>query len=323
MKFYDYRDTWRAVSNLFDSREEMYEYISKTIDNPLALRHLTFERSWTNEGRPYYDVYPSIIGMLTKLNLNFPGIAISGEDGKKFSELTTNERIYIDASEYKYRKFHHLLIRLPETDNTLSFQNKGETIKVRTIFLSFQPVARAVGTIETTLGLVIGIDINETSEGVPIYTMLAFPLDDRPVENCIYSLLSHSSTYLGIQIPIEISTACVKLAITLCLLEDNPELIEPDVLSKDRHRIPTASEQLKQELIERARRKGKYGFLVGKTLEENIKRGEMIPHSRRPHPAIVWTETGRQVPKIVLRKGSIIHRKKITNVPTGYQEKEK
>ncbi len=61
----------------------------------------------------------------------------------------------------------------------------------------------------------------------------------------------------------------------------------------------------------RARRRGKLGWNVGQRIE-------VMPHYRRPHPALVWTGHGRTVPRIVLRKGSVVHRDVLARVPTGF-----
>ena len=91
----------------------------------------------------------------------------------------------------------------------------------------------------------------------------------------------------------------------------DPELIIPDVLNKDRDKFLNANDELRLKLIDRAKRRGKFGFTLGRDLEK-------IPHVRRPHPALVWTGVGRKIPKIIMRAGSIVHREKIEKVPTGY-----
>ena len=40
---------------------------------------------------------------------------------------------------------------------------------------------------------------------------------------------------------------------------------------------------------------------------------EVVPHYRRPHMALVWTGAGRAVPKVVPRRGSVVHRDRPTN----------
>jgi hypothetical protein len=61
-----------------------------------------------------------------------------------------------------------------------------------------------------------------------------------------------------------------------------------------------------QKYIDKAHRRGKIGWNAG-------KRMEVVPHYRRSHMALVWT--GRAVPKVVPRRGSVVHREKVEKVP--------
>ena len=66
-----------------------------------------------------------------------------------------------------------------------------------------------------------------------------------------------------------------------------------------------------QKYVHRAHRRGKLGWNVG-------QRVEVMPRYRRSHPALVWTGHGRAVPRIVMRKGSVVHREMLARVPTGF-----
>jgi hypothetical protein len=79
---------------------------------------------------------------------------------------------------------------------------------------------------------------------------------------------------------------------------------------KDEHKLNDAT---LSKLVEKAKRRGKFGFSLGKNIE-------VVPHIRRPHPALVWTGVGRSIPKIIMRAGSVVHRDKISQIPTGYDE---
>lgn len=103
----------------------------------------------------------------------------------------------------------------------------------------------------------------------------------------------------------------IALATTLCLLADNQELISPVLLARDDK--PGLSPADIGRLTAKAHRRGRIGWDVGKHLE-------VIPHYRRPHPALVWTGQGRKIPKVVLRSGSLVHRSKLSEIPTGYLE---
>ena len=63
-------------------------------------------------------------------------------------------------------------------------------------------------------------------------------------------------------------------------------------------------------MIARAKRKGKFGFSIG-------KKYETMPHFRRPHFALRHTGKGGSIPKIVPAKSSIVHKSVLTRVPTG------
>ena len=45
---------------------------------------------------------------------------------------------------------------------------------------------------------------------------------------------------------------------------------------------------------------------------------EVIPHFRRPHMTLVWTGAGRKVPRLVPRRGSIVHREAVEKLPSGF-----
>jgi hypothetical protein len=222
-------------------------------------------------------------------------------------------------------KLPHLVIRLPHNKHILTYEDpKFGTTPVRTIFISFQPVNKRVGGDKQTIGMVIGIDVGErdSTQTLPMHTMRVFPLDERPIEEVIYLLPNHSTSTEGMQIPDDIIIKCVKLAITLRLLDENEDLIEPDVLTKDRKRYIEGNEELKKRLIDKAKRRGKFGFIIGSKIES----GEMDPHYRRPHPALVWTVKRKgvegSIPKVIFRSGSVIHKDKVKTVPTGYKNAE-
>jgi len=41
---------------------------------------------------------------------------------------------------------------------------------------------------------------------------------------------------------------------------------------------------------------------------------------RRPHMALVWSGRGRAVPRVVTRRGSVVHREWVDKVPSGFGE---
>ena len=96
-------------------------------------------------------------------------------------------------------------------------------------------------------------------------------------------------------------------------MADDPQVVEPVVLRDDEDKYEKNPDPA---LVEKARRRGNYGWHVGKSIE-------VSPHVRAACPAaLYWTGEGRRVPKIRFRRGSIVHRKKLAEMPTGYLEEQ-
>ena len=238
------------------------------------------EKDWEKARKPYYNMWPSIIPMLTRLNLDIDSDLI---------------RLPLPA----------LCIRFPKdaAKNPLKFDWKGEDVAVRCIMM---------GEINEGTGLSVLVDIGEVMEGVgvPIYTYRNFPR--RPgltVEQSLAGLGTKGLfAEIGVQVPHSFVTDCIRLCCSLCLLENDPSIISPDVLADDRARFEASGDQ---KFVEKAHRRGKIGWDVGKHIE-------VIPHFRRPHMALVWTGSGRAVPRIVPRRGSIVHREAVEKLPSGF-----
>jgi hypothetical protein len=241
---------------------------------------LHVEREWEQAKKPYYAVWPSIVPMLTRLNLDLDSALI---------------QIPLPA----------LCIRFPKQKNPLTFDWKGQQVQIQSMML---------GEINEGRGLSVLIDVGEMmgdgkEYGVPIYTYRNFRRQEGlTVENALLELGSNELAEVGVQIPLDLVADCVRLCCSLCLLENDPSVIEPDVLSKDRAKFEDTGDR---KYIAKAHRRGKVGWHVGRYIE-------VSPHYRRPHMALVWTGRGRAVPKIVPRRGSIVHRSKVDKVPSGY-----
>lgn len=100
----------------------------------------------------------------------------------------------------------------------------------------------------------------------------------------------------------------VKIGFSSLLMADDPDIIEPDVLNRDQAAYDRTGDN---KYIDRAKRRGKHGWHIGRKMES-------MPHYRRPHLGLRWTGKGRAVPRIVPIKGAVVHRSRLTEVPTGY-----
>lgn len=102
-------------------------------------------------------------------------------------------------------------------------------------------------------------------------------------------------------------TPMLRVAIAIIMLDNDPAIIDREVLSKDRLKWEQTRDP---KYIEKAAKRGINGWRVGEKVE-------VMPHFRRPHFAIRWTGPGGKIPKLRPISGSIVHRDLVTKVPTG------
>jgi hypothetical protein len=289
MDFHSYttmRDWTRRADPDDRPAQDIEQFYKRTFKDAVGMGSAQFyaqmlnERDWEKAKRPYYNMWPSIIPMLTRLNLDIDSALI---------------RLPLPA----------LCIRFPKdaAKNPLTFDWKGDEVSVRCILM---------GEINDGTGLSVLVDIGEVMEGVgvPIYTYRNFPRKPGlTVEQSLAGLGTKGLfDEIGVQVPASLITDCVRLCCSLCLLENDPSIISPDVLADDRAKFDASGDQ---RYIEKAHRRGKVGWDVGRQIE-------MIPHYRRPHMTLVRTGRGRAVPRIVPRKGSVVHREMVEKLPSGF-----
>lgn len=286
MLFYDYPTTRDLVDKTAPSHEfykrNFIAALSRFNDKRTALQ-LTNEGIWERLQRPYYNIYPSIAPMLLKLSLS------------------------VDT-KFIQPPLAVFLIRLPQDPKILNYQWKGTNWHIRSILVGPGVLRSGAKNFE---GMILWVNTGELSRGpdgrdYPIHTYINLPMEDgMTVEQSLDALPWDESAFRGMMIPREIRVACTRLACTICLLGNDPELIEPEVLNKD-HGKP-----ITEAILERAKRYGKFGWNVGRSIE-------VVPHIRRGHPALMWTGHGRHIPRIVMRKGSVVHREIVTKLPMGH-----
>jgi hypothetical protein len=166
------------------------------------------------------------------------------------------------------------------------------------------------GSVETRKGpgtLVGSVDGSMNAE-VPLVDMWLFERSDDTLAETLNRLRQAAP----LNASTDVRDRAISLVTTLCLLDSDPELISPVLLAADAAKATFTKADL-QRMIDRARKRGRIGWDVGKGIE-------VVPHYRRPHPALMWTGEGRKVPRIVLRKGAVVHRSKVETIPTGYQD---
>ena len=120
-------------SRLVNTADEFYTMaFEKALERASSqfYQQLTSERTWEEARKPYYNVWPSIVPMLTRLNLDLDSALI---------------QLPLPA----------LCIRLPKQHNPLAFQWDNQPIEIRSILLS---------EINEGHGLSLLMDIGETMD---------------------------------------------------------------------------------------------------------------------------------------------------------------
>lgn len=274
----------RASIGEFSEPLKFYSVFSRFLGRELpAIRQCLIESMWHYEKCPYYQVWPKIVKPLCTVDL-----------GKVMAE-SLQVPLGAIALRFSEGSRHWELKDDQPLKSALmcEYKSKGATGK------------REFG---------VWMDFGEWDHDMPIFTYRRFELlDGKSIDECMGEMDECQPIPREgfVAMREKMAREIVKLCVSLCLIgQGDTDILEPDVLSKDAHKKITDVE------INRAHRRGKIGWNVGKEIS-------VSPHWRRPHPAIVWTGKGRKIPRLVMRKGSLVKRDAVEKVPTGYQEKSK
>ncbi|MCA9094365.1 MAG: hypothetical protein KDA68_12825 [Planctomycetaceae bacterium] len=252
------------------------------------------EYEWLREGRPYYNLYPFVAENLVRTKLDVPG----------------------DQFVESMKVFPHVIqVRLPE-NNELKIGTK-----IIRGFLAQRLKMEPDADGKSSDGVFILVDVGETVERfsngnkwfAPVYNKVCVPLTEHTVFEEFESLEFHEL----VGDDKKVTEVCLKLYIALSMLADDTELVKPDVLSADRAKYENArTDEQRQIIVERARRRGKTGWVIGEGIE-------FSPHIRRSHFAIRWMGHGDDKrPVLRFVKAAVVKRKSITDIPTGYLDDE-
>jgi len=292
MNFHDYQSLYavfKRAGRYHANRMPWREWYPMMFADAVAMQdrvmisQCRIEYNWTLNRQPYYNVWPAVIKPLTRLNLNL-------------------------STSYLKPPKSELLIRMPVERNPLHFDWEGDRYEVQTIIM-----AKLVMEDNFATGVGIWLDIGEKLGIQPILTYQNLKTHgENSLEEEITHLQQHWGATIGVQVPDEIMRDCLRLCCTLCLLENDPGVIEADVLNRDKVKFEKTKDQ---KFIDRAHRNGKVGWNIGRQMT-------VSPHYRIPHSALFWTGPGRTIPLVKIRAGSVVHRKKIEKIPTGHLMKK-
>lgn len=284
------------------SIQDIHESRISRKDAVVNINQCLAEIDYINNNRPYYIVYPTITKYLINLK---------------------EEKVPVNLIKLPHRA---IAFRFADTENAFDFQYDGKTYKLRTVFATYTRQEEILrldhGTPIDHDIMILWIDIGETQTAhinptetieLPVltYKILHLNTPGKTLEESIEE--SKKGEVEGLRIPEEILTNIIRCIASCCLISKDmdDDLIEPDVLTADRDKF---HETRDPKYIEKAKRRGKNGFLIGASLT-------ISPHWRSGSPiALYWTGPGRTVPLYRPRKGALVHRKKIQELPTGYEE---
>lgn len=162
---------------------------------------------------------------------------------------------------------------------------------------------------ETGFLFFIGTDIRRDNGSQPLHrAATAFPKGSNQKASVILQRFCNDGEEVS-----KLLLPAIRCSLSVILMQDDPNAIEPDVLASDRDKWVDATEDEKARIEAKAvRRRGRLGFHVGRACETS-------PHWRNPHLALFWTGKGRTTPKVQMRSGCLVKKKSMKDVPTGYR----
>lgn len=288
MKFHDYKTIWELSDRSTRrnmSRDELYQAIYHDAERRVNVGIVMAESSWYRSVRPYYKLWPSIIPALLRIPLDID------------SQLVVfPEKAICLRMPCTFNGMYGMTACLASVE-----KHRNDDLEPRELSFLSLTIQRDVP----------GVGFQASYIGWKIEAGCT-------VENAIRnSILSSSGAYGKAGVIRDdirqLQMSAIRLVVAVALLASDPEIITPDILAADRGKYQAVKADINatEKLVERAKKRGKVGWCVG-------EKYETIPHYRRPHPALYHVGKGRHDQRIVFRSGAVVHRQKLTAVPTGY-----
>ena len=292
MKFFEYHSEYHALrsQNVINNKisiDDFYQHSLQTLVptdfDPFSSIKLFTEYNWIKDKKPYYNVYPSIIPHLLKISL---------------------DNLFVNQINLP---LPYLLVRFPE-NNILNFEHDNQKYYLKTILIADNTNYYRNNIPHMVFWIDFGEYDYELNCRVQTYKSIK-KSEGFTINQGFKALKSHESFERGVICPEDFLENCAKLVCTICLMAEDQEIIQPDVLSCDEDKFEKTKDL---KYIEKAKRRGKYGWSVGKNIQ-------ISPHVRASCPAaLYWTGPKKSIPKIRFRKGCIVHKKTISNIQTGF-----
>jgi len=247
------------------------------------VERINLERTWCVDKRPYYNVWPAAVHALTRLPL---GSVDCGLIHLPLPALLLRFAVDHEVPLYDGRKMLSVLagrIQLPgDIEGLLLFVDVGVRDKLH------------------------GSEVSELC-------IRSFPLEPgKSLEDALHVPVDVLQIRSEQEQEEQMFLPAIRLICTLCLMDRDPDLFEPDVLTEDK---PKFEETRDPKFVEKAIHRNKYGWNIGAHLD-------ISPHWRKPHFALRWTGPGHAMPRIVPVRGAIVRLHSLKDIPTGRLDDE-
>jgi hypothetical protein len=275
VEFHEYRTLWGSfkqhfpestISDFYGEVRELgaIESIRGNRFGPSTANQAIAEQTWLEEGRPYFKIYPDMIHLLLKTKMDVP-------------------------SQYLRCPFKSFCLRFPKGHQIPELTQDGYEIRAILIDESQNELDFTTAKIKPHRSIIAWMDFGEDEKNFPerdmgvyvpvvTYTQLK-AVDDKSIEDCICRNVEGTEGRVcdeGVPITLEMTDACFRIAVAICFLATGADqIVEPDVLSKDLPRyIGSDDKALKKRLVEKAHRRGKKGWTVGREIKFPYHRQE-------------------------------------------------
>jgi len=283
MEFYEFRTQWEHIRKhpyyrtKYLTMDEWYNEmkmmsvryaIEEGMKGCTVLHNQSMaESTWYKQNKPYYKLYHDMIHLLARTNIDVPceflrtpfpaftirlpvnhGIDFLSVEDQELRSMLVDEspdQFEINPNSYTVRSTGHrnIIVWMDFGETEHDFQNKG-----------------------TTLDL----------SGMPVVAYNRLSIDENEsIETCLSRNKQEGTEGRicdeGIPITTKMADLCFRIAVAVCFLSTGADkIVEPDVLSKDLRKYLNAKEQvdtyLIEQLINKAKRRGKFGWTIGREI---------------------------------------------------------
>jgi hypothetical protein len=217
------------------------------------------EWDWYKAGKPYINIHPKLIPTFSRCPLTVPAKLIKFPDAvnafaMQFPSPQDGNTLVIDTDHWVRAILVHRAD--PAVYDKLS-----------------KRLGMAVNRGDEETRVVMWVDIGEKHpSGVvagkfePIYFYKVFVYSaDESIDEALRKLPDDANINEGVRIPTDLIDRRVRLVASVCFLAADPDggIVVPDVLNRDKDKLYNATPEVIQTLHQRAKRNGKYGWLMG------------------------------------------------------------